>query len=300
MWRWTSVTVSDNVYTTLPAGCNAATLAVGGSYNCSITGTWAAGQHTNTATVTGTYVDGANTSRQVTDSDAANYYGAAPAIDIEKYVSVDNGTTWADADSVTGPTLLSGTNPRFKFVVTNTGDVTLTSVTISDNVYTTLPAGCSVATLAAGGSYECSVTGAWAAGQHTNTATVTGSYTDDSGVSPQPPVSDSDAANYFGAAPAIDIEKLVSVDGGLTWADADSVTGPTLLSGTNPQFKFVVTNTGNVALTSVTVSDNVYTTLPAGCNAATLAVGGSYNCSITGTWADGAAYEHGDGDGHVR
>jgi hypothetical protein len=38
------------------------------------------------------------------------------------------------------------------------------------------------------------------------------------------------------AAPGIDVEKYVSVDGGLTWADADSPTGPYLLAGTNPQF----------------------------------------------------------------
>ena len=49
--------------------------------------------------------------------------------------------------------------------------------------------------------------------------------------------------------PSIDVEKYVSVDGGTTWEDADAAPGPLMLSsGTNPQFKFVVTNTGNVAL----------------------------------------------------
>ncbi len=41
----------------------------------------------------------------------------------------------------------------------------------------------------------------------------------------------------------------MSIDGGLTWVDADTVTGPYLNGATvAPQFKFVVTNTGNVPL----------------------------------------------------
>ena len=59
------------------------------------------------------------------------------------------------------------------------------------------------------------------------------------------------------ACPAIDVEKSVSVDGGTTYVDADTVTGPSLLSGfDDPQFRFVVTNTGNVALSSVTLTDS--------------------------------------------
>ena len=69
-------------------------------------------------------------------------------------------------------------------------------------------------------------------------------------------VSDTDKAHYFGATPAIDVEKLVSVDGGTSWVDADTATGPYLASGTSPQFKFVVTNTGNVSLSSISLTDS--------------------------------------------
>jgi hypothetical protein len=48
------------------------------------------------------------------------------------------------------------------------------------------------------------------------------------------------------------VEKYVSIDGGANWVDADLATGPYLSSGTDPQFKFVVTNTGNVDLANVT------------------------------------------------
>ena len=98
---------------------------------------------------------------------------------------------------------------------------------------------------------EAFATGTWSAGQHTNTATASGTFTDSAGNIQTP--SDRDDANYFGAAPAIDVEKYVSVDGGLTWLDADSPTGPYLNNGTAPQFKFVVTNTGNVALANVSL-----------------------------------------------
>ena len=45
-----------------------------------------------------------------------------PTIDVEKFVSIDAGVTWSDADSIPGPYLVfTGLNaPQFKFVVTNT------------------------------------------------------------------------------------------------------------------------------------------------------------------------------------
>jgi len=57
---------------------------------------------------------------------------------------------------------------------------------------------------------------------------------------------------------SLDIEKYVSIDGGLTWDDADSAQGPVATSSADIQFKFVVTNTGNVTLTDATVTDSVF------------------------------------------
>ena len=58
-------------------------------------------------------------------------------IDLTKYVSVDGGTTWDDANTLTGPTLSSsaGINPMFKYTALNNGTVTLKDVTLSDAVY---------------------------------------------------------------------------------------------------------------------------------------------------------------------
>lgn len=57
-----------------------------------------------------------------------------PSINIKKHVSVDNGETWHDVDSPPGPFLSQGIEPQFKFFVLNNGAVTLTDITVTDNV----------------------------------------------------------------------------------------------------------------------------------------------------------------------
>ena len=58
-------------------------------------------------------------------------------IDLTKYVSVDDGFTWSDANTLTGPSLSfgAGLNPLFKYTALNNGTVTLTDVTLTDAVY---------------------------------------------------------------------------------------------------------------------------------------------------------------------
>jgi uncharacterized repeat protein (TIGR01451 family) len=58
-------------------------------------------------------------------------------IDLTKYVSVDQGITWFDANTPTGPTLSSaaGINPLFKYSALNNGTVTLQDVTLTDAAY---------------------------------------------------------------------------------------------------------------------------------------------------------------------
>src|SRR5262249_30571597 len=134
--------------------------------------------------------------------------------------------------------------PRFKFVVTKTGNVALANVALTDTVFGALVV---PGALAVGGSAEVARTGTWQAGQHTSVARASGDFADDAGNTQSP--SDSDAANYFGAAPAIAVTEYVSVDGGSTWADANSPSGPTLAAGhAAPLFRFVVANSGNVEL----------------------------------------------------
>lgn len=227
-------------------------LASGATYQTIITAAWQAGQHTNTATVTGSFTDSAGNNMPRSDTDDANYFGAAPSIDVIKYVSVNGGATWLDANTATGPTLLSGSAaPMFQFVVANTGNVPLSNVNLTDTTFgsITIPG-----TLAVGGSSTIFRTDAWARGQHTNTATASGNFTDSANNVAHR--SDSDLANYFGAAPSIDLIKEVSVNG-TTWIDANSPMGPSVNAGQTVYFRVKATNTGNVPLSSVSVSDQI-------------------------------------------
>jgi uncharacterized repeat protein (TIGR01451 family) len=256
-------------------------LAAGASYELIYAdAAWAAGQHTDTATASGEYTDDNGDTTTPTDTDDANYFGSNATIDVEKYVSIDGGANWVDADLATGPYLSSGTDPQFKFVVTNTGDVDLANVTLTDSDFNIDGAdkSVSIGALAAGASYELIYAdAAWAAGQHTDTATASGEYTDDNGDTTTP--TDTDDANYFGSNATIDVEKYVSIDGGANWVDADLATGPYLSSGTDPQFKFVVTNTGNVDLANVTLTDSDFN------------IDGADKSVSIGALAAGASYE---------
>jgi large repetitive protein len=145
--------------------------------------------------------DSNQTGPDTDDAEAQLVIPAGPDIDVEKYVSVDGGTSWQDADSPTGPVLLSGSgNPMFKFVVTNNGGLTLNNVTLSDTDFDLNGAAAgtslSLGTLAPGHTAaDVIVTGTFATGQHTNTATVVG--TSVLGVQ----ATDFDDANYLGFSP---------------------------------------------------------------------------------------------------
>jgi uncharacterized repeat protein (TIGR01451 family) len=281
------------------------TLAAGASaVSGPVAGTWSAGDNTDTGTATGSFTDGAGRTDHPTDSDSADFTGLAPAINVEKLVSVDGGANWyfiSDDNSETAadinaaivatghsaltihegtPTAFSGASVEYEFVVTNTGNVDLTGVQVTDApALTGQPF--AVGALAAGASAVSGpVAGTWNAGDNPDTATVkSDAVTDTAGSSVTP--SDTDSADFTGLAPSINVEKLVSVDGGTNWyfqvAAGDtqdtatyisSVTGiavanlhigtPSILAGDHVAFGFVVQNTGNVALDDVLLTDNVY------------------------------------------
>jgi len=201
--------------------------------------------------------DGCGNRNSKTYGDAANFtighYQPNPSIDIEKYVSVDGGATWDDADSATGPTAVVGSTVKFYVNVTNTGNVGLTNIVVTDTDFTFS----GVATSLASGAYDVSdilITTA-VAGQQWDEATVTGT----------PPagsdVTDKDKAYYIGICPSnpdIDVEKSVkqNCNGPISY---DGI----YIEGDDPvdwvTFILEVKNTGNVPLDVVVVD-----TLPAG------------------------------------
>ena len=258
----TNVTVVDDQGVAVT--CPQDTLAIGESMTCTATGTATLGQYANLGTTTGDAPDGTT----VTDEDPSHYIGssiAEPAIDIEK------ATNGEDADTPTGPQIPVGGPVNWTYVVTNTGNVDLTNVTVVDDQGVAVT--CPQDTLAIGESMTCTATGTATLGQYANLGTTTGDAPDGT------TVTDDDPSHYIGVEetpePAIDIEKATNGE------DADTPTGPWLVEGDPVNWTYVVTNTGNVDLTNVTVVDDQGVAVT--CPQDTLAIGESMTCTATGT-----------------
>ena len=263
-----NVTVDDDLTGTVDAPC-AASLAPGGS--CSVALQYVvtqadvdAGQIDNTGTVEGTPPSGP----PVVDDDPETVPAPQnPAIDVIKsqaLTSDSNLNGLADAGDVV----------TYSYVVTNTGDVTLSSVALVDDVEGVLTlsdaAGDGVGVLAVGDSETASsahtVTQAeFDAGSLTNIATATGN-------GPQgQPVQDTDTQTVsFAENPAIDALKELT-------GNADEDTSGTVSVGDTLTYTITATNIGDVTLSNVTVDDDLTGTVDAPC-AASLAPGGS--CSV--------------------
>ncbi len=90
----------------------------------------------NVATVN---ADAVTTGETVSDDDDATVDVCQnPAIDIEKYVMTDVSGAFVDADDPDGPAASTSTTVDFKVVLTNTGNVTLENITLSDSVVHTV------------------------------------------------------------------------------------------------------------------------------------------------------------------
>ena len=200
------------------------------------TGVAAAGQYANIGTVVGHY--GAV---QVTDSDPSHYLGLGPGIDIEKH------TNGQDADVPTGPSIPVGGTVNWTYYVTNTGDVALTGIVVTDDhigvtpVYVSGDDGDGVLNVTEIWTYQA--TGVAVAGQYANTGTVVGYY----GVTQ---VTDSDPSHYLGLGSGIDIEKHTN------GVDADTAPGPYISINSTVTWTYIVTNTGSLNLTGIVVTDD--------------------------------------------
>jgi hypothetical protein len=199
----------------------------------------AAGSVTNTAIA---YAEGGNV---VSNTDSVTVEGpkANPDIQLVKEVAAVNGDPSVSNFEKSGDTI------SYKFTVTNTGNVELTDVTITDPKASVVGG---PITLAAGASDNSTFTATYVitqtdvdAGAFTNTATVTG--TPPSG----DPVSSKDTATIEGPNQVASIQivkNVVSVSG-------DTAFKYMLYPGDVITYSFIVTNTGNVELTNVTISD---------------------------------------------
>ncbi len=247
--------------------CPKTTLAAGEQMECQATGTAVAGQYVNNGTVIGTPPVGP----PVTHTDPSHYFGSQPAIDIVKYTNTKDAT--GDANVVTGPVVPVGSAVTWYFVVHNTGNVALTAVTVTDDD-PAVTVTCPKTTLAVDESMTCTAPGTATAGQYVNNGSVTG--TPPVG----PPVTHTDPSHYFGSQPGIDIVKYTNTQDAT--GDANVAPGPSVTVGSAITWFYVVTNTGNVDLTKVTVTDDD-PAVTVTCPATTLAVGATLTCTATGT-----------------
>jgi uncharacterized repeat protein (TIGR01451 family) len=259
----TNVNVSDSLFGKVEL--NSSSLVPGEVAVGNYTVDWVAGQQVIGASVSGLYGG-----VKFTDSDIACYFGAVSSVDVQEFVW--NGCAWVDADNVTGPFLSSGP-VLFSVTVTNTGNVPLTDVNVSDVKYGLVPLNTSSLTPGevAAGNYSM----AWAVGQQVSAASVAGVYGEGN-------FTDTDGACYFGAAASVDVQAYVW--NGSAWVDADAVPGPYLDSGP-VQFSVVILNSGNVPLTNVTVSDSNYGLVSL--NASSLAPGGIAVGNYSELWVAG-------------
>jgi uncharacterized repeat protein (TIGR01451 family) len=245
--------------------CPSTTLAPGASTTCTATYTTTqadidAGVINNTAGVSGTPPVGA----PVTDSDSASVDATrSPSIDLAKSATPNNVTA-------------AGQVVNYSFVVTNTGNVTLTSVGVADPLPGLTGLTCPVSTLAPGAFTTCLATYTATqadidAGAINNTATASGTPPAGAGA----PVTDIDGETVTTSnAPAIQIVKT---------ANPVTVTA----AGQTVTYTFAVTNTGNVTLTGVAVSDPLSGLSTISCPTTTLAPSASTLCTATYTVTQG-------------
>ena len=210
----------------------------------------------NTATASGT-APGASSATVSAPDSTSTPLAAAPAVTVDKAAGTPTGAT-------AGSTIL------YTFTVTNSGNVTLSGVAISDTQLDAA-ATCAASTLAPGASTTCTGTHTITqtevdAGKVDNTATASGTAPGASSPTVSAP---SSTSTPLTAAPAVTVDK-----------SAGTPTGAT--AGSTIPYTFTVTNSGNVTLSGVAISDTQLDAA-ATCAASTLAPGVSTTCTGTHT-----------------
>ncbi|MFK8014057.1 MAG: SdrD B-like domain-containing protein, partial [Gammaproteobacteria bacterium] len=121
-------------------------------------------------------------------------------------IDIEKATNGEDADTPTGPSIIAGDTVNWTYVVTNTGELTVNNVSVSDDQGVTVT--CPSDTLAPGASFTCTGSGIAVVGQYANLGSVTGQPVD-GGEPVGDPVSDDDPSHYFGEE-AVCVDKFVA------------------------------------------------------------------------------------------
>ena len=221
---------------------------------------------TDTATATGTDIQGAQSPASTPATVKVPATPAVPAVSLQKFANAANGDT---------SPITTGEQIEYSYLVENTGNVDLTTLTVADNKVSSVSCPTPPSPGLAPGDFETCT------GTYTATATDAG----DNNVTNSATATGSDAAGGKGTsgevttsipetspAPSVEIHKSASVTPS---SDADGV-----VVGDHISYSYIVTNTGNVNLLSVAVNDPAAgsVTCP-GLTAPGLAPGGSVTCT---------------------
>ncbi|MEM7694290.1 MAG: hypothetical protein AAF318_07550 [Pseudomonadota bacterium] len=209
-----------------------------------------------------------NTGDLATNTDGfLNGFSSSGPLVFESGIAVEKTTNGEDADTGTGPGIAVGETVTWRYEVTNTGETFLNNVAVSDDNGTPgdtsddfTPTFISGDTnndglLGPDETWVFEATGTAEAGQYRNIGTVSGdaAYSDGSAVPDSAgggTVTNTDPSAYLGQnLPGIAIDKTV---------DEVDAAGNGILdaAGEIASFRIEVTNTGNVALTDVVVTDD--------------------------------------------
>jgi hypothetical protein len=234
-----------------------------------------AGQYTGTASVTSTDTLLGQTA---TASDVANHFGAVIGVKVVDAVNAANPsapTSAEDANSAPGAILPVGTALTWTYLITNTGNVALSSPGITDDAGTTATSDDFTPKYVSGdanGNGLLDPGETWlytsagvvspkaTAGQYTGTAHFTGTVV---GSQPALTATGSDPANDFGAVVSVRVKDAVnalnpSAPTGIE--EADAAPGPAFVNGTGLTWSYLVTNPGNIAVSIASLVDDAGTT----------------------------------------
>lgn len=195
-----------------------------------------------------------------------------PSLTIVKSINGD------DANAAPGVLVTAGSTMSITYLVTNTGNQTLTNVHVTDD-HAVAAMTCPTTTLTPGENETCTATypAPTLGQQHTDIAIAHGTPPlNPAGV--QPPAVDSspDPANaYVPGHPAVTITKAINGD------PADTAPGVQVAVGSTMAITYVVTNTGDVALKPVVITDDKVASGSISCPATSLAPGESETCTAT-------------------
>lgn len=263
----TNIEVTDDQIAADEISCSGdSTLAPGESMTCTASGLVQLDQYRNVATVTADALDAPAGICPVVDTDPSHYFGIRPGMAVEKR------TNGVDADvPEEGPKLAASCPVLWTYEISNTGNIDLENIVLNDNMLGTIT--CPTNALSVGASTTCSAFGTAIRGAYANEATVTASV-----VGSEMQLTASDPSHYSGQLASVVIQKSTNGE------DADAAPGPSIGVGVPVNWSYLVTNTGEVALTSLVVTDDQLAAGSIDCGGVeTLAPGEMVLCTAEGT-----------------